>query len=56
MGFLTKGGVGIYNFQIMVGQFLILVDKGGRGVCKHPFWADNICEEPVSTNHIKPKT
>ena len=31
-------------------QFLILADKGGGGVCKAPFLADIICEQPLRSN------
>ena len=33
-----------------VDQFLILADKGGGGVCKPPFLADIICEQPLTYN------
>ena len=38
--FMKRGGEG-------VGQFLILADKGGGEVCKPPFLAHIICEQPL---------
>ena len=56
-----KKGRGVSGFQILflqvrageVGQFLILADKGGGGVCKPPFLNDIICEQSLFTPILK---